>query len=392
MAERKETFEKDIRTAVAEFEKLVREQVARNDRMIAKREAGKAVPVSEKDKIVIGACAGDGIGTVITEATERVLEKLLADDISSGRIEIREIEGLTIERRLECGQAVPDDVLAEMEKCDVLLKGPTLTPDAGMSGKNLQSANVFIRKYFDLFANVRPISIPEQGIDWMFFRENTEGEYALGSNGVSIGGELDFDFKVTTKEGTRRIAEAAFKYAKENGKKNVAVITKANILKKTDGAFLNECMEVAKDYPDINVESYFIDIMSAHLVNEKRRSSFNVFVMPNLYGDILTDEAAQINGGVGTAGSANIGADFAMFEAIHGSAPRMLETGRGHLANPSSLMNAAVMMMDHIGRHDEARRLAAAIEKADREVGGRMTGRPGGASCDEYTDIVLKNI
>ncbi len=342
--------------------------------------------------MVIGLAAGDGIGPVIMEETKAVLGQLLADELAASRIRFIDINGFTIEERLAAGETVPPAVLAQMEQCDVLLKGPTTTPNAAMGGKNLESANVFLRKKFDLFANVRPVSLPDEGIDWTFFRENTEGEYALGSRGIRLGsgaGEgLSVDFKVTTAEGCRRIAKAAFDFARDNGKKRVSIVTKANIMKKTDGDFQSIALEVAKDYPEIEADTWFVDIMAANLVNSDIRSGFQVFLLPNLYGDIITDEAAQIQGGVGTAGSANIGSDFAIFEAIHGSAPRMVEEGIAHLANPASLMTAAVMLLRHIGLTDKAAKLEAAIAAADEAMGAEMTGLPGGRSCSEFAQTV----
>ena len=185
-----------------------------------------------------------------------------------------------------------------------------------LKGGTLESANVAMRRELDLFANVRPVCVPDENIDWTFFRENTEGEYVLGSRGVEIPDTLCFDFKVTTKEGTKKIARAAFEYARKNGKTNVAIVTKANIMKKTDGMFSELCHEVAKDYPEITADDWYIDIMTANLVNERVRSNFQVFVLPNLYGDIITDEAAQIQGGVGTAGSTNIGDKYACTQII----------------------------------------------------------------------------
>ena len=233
------------------------------------------------------------------------------------------------------------------------MKGPTTTPTGG----TMESANVAMRRELDLYANVRPTKVPSEDIDWIFFRENTEGEYVLGSKGVEVPDKLAFDFKVTTKAGTERICRAAFEYAKNNGKDYVAIVTKANIMKKTDGNFTKIAHEVAKDYPDIKAEDWFIDIMTANLVNPARRSQFQVFVMPNLYGDIITDEAAQIQGGVGTAGSGNLGDKYCMFEAIHGSAPRMIERGMGEYANPASIIKAAAMLLRHICRAEAAQLL-----------------------------------
>ncbi len=386
---------KQIEQATEQFREMLVEQYERNGRLAeaAKRAGGEAADCGDaKTGTVIGLAPGDGIGPVIMDETRDVLERLLADEIADGRVELREITGFTIEERLAAGETVPAGVLSQMDACDVILKGPTTTPNAAMGGKNLESANVFLRKRFDLFANVRPVRMPAEGIDWTFFRENTEGEYALGSRGVRLGSGagdgLSVDFKVTTAEGSRRIARAAFDFARDNGKRRVSIVTKANIMKKTDGDFQSICLDVAKDYPEIETDTWFVDIMAANLVNKDIRSGFEVFVLPNLYGDIITDEAAQIQGGVGTAGSANIGTDMAMFEAIHGSAPRMVSDGIAHLANPASLMTAAVMMLRHIGLPEKAAKLEAAVKKADDMLGAGMTGLPGGRSCKEFADAV----
>ena len=379
-------IEKDIKAAASQFEEMLREQYERNERI--KRAAEESVSLADKDTIVIGMTPGDGIGPVIMDETRQVLETLLADKLASGAVSLKTIDGFTLERRLETGETVPSDVMEEMKTCDVLLKGPTTTPNAAMGGRNLESANVFLRKSFDLYANVRPVKVEAEGIDWTFFRENTEGEYALGSRGVRVGDSFSMDFKVTTAEGTKRIARKAFDYARDNGKKRVSIVTKANIMKKTDGDFQSICLDIAKDYPEIETDCWFVDIMAANLVNKDIRSGFEVFVLPNLYGDIITDEAAQIQGGVGTAGSANIGTEYAIFEAIHGSAPRMVEEGIADRANPASLMTAAVMLLRHIGCKDEAARLEKAVLAADEALGDRMTGLADGASCREFADKV----
>lgn len=379
-------IEKDIKAAASQFEEMLREQYERNERI--KRAAEESVSLADKDTIVIGMTPGDGIGPVIMDETRQVLETLLADKLASGAVSLKTIDGFTLERRLETGETVPSDVMEEMKTCDVLLKGPTTTPNAAMGSRNLESANVFLRKSFDLYANVRPVKVEAEGIDWTFFRENTEGEYALGSRGVRVGDSFSMDFKVTTAEGTKRIARKAFDYARDNGKKRVSIVTKANIMKKTDGDFQSICLDIAKDYPEIETDCWFVDIMAANLVNKDIRSGFEVFVLPNLYGDIITDEAAQIQGGVGTAGSANIGTEYAIFEAIHGSAPRMVEEGIADRANPASLMTAAVMLLRHIGCMDEAARLEKAVFAADEALGARMTGLADGASCREFADKV----
>lgn len=375
-----------INSAVEHFRTLLTEQLERTNRMANDNEK---TDFSALDEIVIGVCGGDGIGPIITAEAERLLRNLLADDVAAKKIRFEQIDGLTIENRLACGQAVPTDVLEKIKQCHVLLKGPTTTPKGG----TMESANVALRRELDLYANVRPVSVPEEGIDWVFYRENTEGEYVLGSKGVEIPGKLAFDFKVTTDLGTKRIARAAFDYAKQNGKTNVAIVTKANIMKKTDGKFSALCHEVAEEYPGIEAEDWYIDIMTANLVNEKVRTKFQVIVLPNLYGDIITDEAAQIQGGVGTAGSANVGDKYAMFEAIHGSAPRMLERGDGDYANPSSMFKAAEMLLRHIGYTELADTLAEAMtictEKEKKFV---ITGRKDGASCREFGDYVMETV
>ena len=367
--------EGQILSAVDAFRVLLRQQLERIDHMNTDK-----VDFSAKDVVTIGLIDGDGIGAVISPQARRVLEALLADEIRSGKIILKQIQGLTIENRLALGQSVPQQVLEQIRQCDVLLKGPTTTP---MGGK-MESANVTLRRELDLYANVRPVSIPQEGIDWMFFRENTEGEYVLGSRGVSLDG-MAVDFKVTTDAGTRRIARAAFDYARQNGKTRVSIVTKANIMKKTDGKFTAIAHEVAQDYPEITVDDWYIDIMTANLVNPAIRASFQVVLLPNLYGDIITDEAAQIQGGVGTAGSANIGDRFAMFEAIHGSAPRLMELGLGDYASPQSILKAEAMLLRHICR-PAAARLEAALQSNPLPI----TGDKQGVTCQEYTDKLLE--
>ena len=372
----------NIESYVSHFRALLEAQLDRVEKMENNTER---TDFATKEKIVIGVIGGDGIGPIIVDEARRVASKLLAKEIESGKIEIREIEGLTIENRLEKNQPVPTDVLAAIKECDVLLKGPTTTPKGG----TMESANVTLRRELDLYANVRPVCVPEKNIDWIFYRENTEGEYVLGSKGFEIPDKLAFDFKVTTNAGTRRIARAAFEYAKANGKTNVSIVTKANIMKKTDGKFSLICNEIASEYPGITAEEWYIDIMAANLVNEDIRSKFQVFVLPNLYGDIITDEAAQIQGGVGTAGSANIGDKYAMFEAIHGTAPRMIEEGLGDYANPQSILKALAMLLRHIGMGDKAQILDDAMAKVDAEGKVVVTGTKDGSTCREYGDCLV---
>ena len=365
----------DINQACEAFRKILEEQQARIANMTTEK-----TDFATKKTITIGVVDGDGIGPIITAQASRVLEKVLADEIAAGSIVIKQIEGLTIENRMACGKAIPDDVLAEIKTCDVILKGPTTTPHGG----TMESANVTMRRELDLYANCRPVNIPEKNIDWMFFRENTEGEYVLGSRGVDLPG-MAVDFKVTTDAGTKRIARAAFEYARNNGKKHLSIVTKANIMKKTDGKFTALCHEIAAEYPEIEVEDYYIDIMTANLIKEPLREKFQVVLLPNLYGDIITDEAAQIQGGVGTAGSSNVGDKYAMFEAIHGSAPRMIERGMGDYANPASMIKAASMMLRHICRVEAAEKIEKALDTCTVEVKSDGTA----ATAAQYTDALM---
>ncbi|MBE6008369.1 MAG: isocitrate/isopropylmalate dehydrogenase family protein [Lachnospiraceae bacterium] len=372
------------------FAILLEEQYRRVERMKNDREA---VDYSKKDKIVIGVTGGDGIGPAITKQAYKIMAYLLKDEEAKGRIEFKMIDDLTIEKRVEAGKAIPDDVLASLKACDVILKGPTTTPRAGDPWPNIDSANVQMRKDLDLFANVRPVRVPEQGIDWTFFRENTEGSYAVGGKGFAVDEDLSVDFTIVTQLGTERIIRAAFEYAKKNGKTRVTAVTKANIIKETDGRFLKVFYEIAKEYEGIKADDWYIDIMTAKLVDEKRRTEFQVLVLPNLYGDILTDEAAEFQGGVGTAGSANIGNRYAMFEAIHGSAPRMVDEGRDIYADPCSVIRAVVMLLSHIGYQAESDKLAKALDictVTERKV--YTTGRSDGATSDELTDYIIETI
>ena len=342
------------------FKTLISQQESRINQI---KTAGDWVDFENKAPIVVGVCFGDGIGELICKQTLDILHFLLKDELESKKVVIKTIEGLTIENRVKHKQAIPDDVLNEIKQCDVLLKGPTTTPQRGGPWPNIESANVSMRRELDLFANIRPVKVPEKNIEWYFFRENTEGEYVLGSQGLSFD-DFCVDFKVTTRVGTERICRAAFEFAKRNNKKRVTVVTKSNIMKATDGLFSEVANQVAKEYETYGIvcDEYYIDIMTANLINEQEASKFEVMVLPNLYGDILTDQAGQIQGGVGTAGSANIGKRYAMFEAIHGSAPRLIEQGLGDYANPASIMRAACQMLDHIGFHEKARKFEYALD------------------------------
>jgi len=383
-------MDEKIKAAAQHFAEVMASQLERVERM---KNDGDFIDYDKLDKIIVGVCGGDGIGPIISREAARVVEYLLADDVAAGKVEIRYIDGLTIENRAACGKAIPDDVLDELKACHVILKGPTTTPRAGDPWPNIESANVAMRKALDLFANVRPVKVPEQGIDWTFFRENTEGAYTLGSCGVNVDEDLAVDFTVTTTQGTERIARLAYEYARKNKKDRVSIITKANVVKTTDGKFLKLCQAIGKEYPEITTDDWYIDITTAKLVDEKRRRDFKVFILPNLYGDILTDEAAEFQGGVGTAGSANYGKRYSMFEAIHGSAPRMIAEGRGCYADPCSMLRAAVMLLSHIGRQAEADKLERALDICMfEEKKLTITGRDTGCTCEEFGNYVMETI
>lgn len=383
-------MDKHIDKATLHYQKLLEDQLARVNRMSTREDQTDYAALAP---IIVGFIGGDGIGPFIAAEAQRVMENLLRVPLDTGKITFRVIEGLTIEKRAEVAQAIPDDVLEEIKECHVTLKGPTTTPRKGDPWPNIESANVALRKELDLFANVRPVCVPNEGIDWIFFRENTEGAYALGSNGIDVTDDLALDFTVTSTQGSERLLRLAFEYAKNNNINKVTLVTKANVVKTTDGKFLKIGYEIANEYPTIEVDDWYIDIMTAKLIDPKRRTQFRVMAMPNLYGDILTDEAAEFQGGVGTAGSANIGKRYAMFEAIHGSAPRMVDEDRAQYADPSSMVRAGAMLLRHIGYEEQGKKLEMALDLTGQfEKNLVMTGRKEGASSKEFCDYILETI
>ena len=314
-------------------------------------------------------------------------------EVESGRLKLRVIKGMTIEERAASGESLPASVFEEIKKCNVLLKGPMVTPRASDPWPNLVSANSLLRRGLDLFAAVRPIRIPEKKIDWIFFRENIEGEYIWGNKGIQVNEDLAVDFRIQTRPGTQRIARAAFDFARKNGKKNVTVVTKANIVKLSDGNFVKEVREVGKDYPEIEIQERLVDAMSAKLMDPEFNKGMEVILLPNLYGDIVTDIAAEQQGGLGTASSSNLGNRYALFEAIHGTAPYLVEHGRGKYADPCSLIRAAGMLMAHIGYGDRKKKLDQALDICTvKERKTVITTMPDGASTAEFTDYLLETL
>ena len=385
-----EIYKNQLDTACEKFRAILEAQLKRVEDM---KSQGDFIDYSSLDTIKIGVCGGDGIGPTITHEARRVLEYLLADEVACGKVAFIDIDGLTIENRIAKNKAIPDDVMDELKACHIILKGPTTTPQKGDGMPNIESANVAMRKALDLFANIRPVRVPEEGISWTIFRENTEGGYAVGSSGFNVTDDLACDFTITTKQGSDRIARLAYDYARKNGLDRVSLVTKANVIKTTDGNFLEDCHKVAEEYPEITTDEWYADIMTAKLVDKKRRTSFKVILCPNLYGDIISDEAAEFQGGVGTAGCANIGKKYAMFEAIHGSAPRMVKEGRAKFADPCSMLRAAVMLLSHIGYQDKADKLEEALDICTlTEKRLVITGRDTGATCEEFGNYVMEKL
>ena len=369
---------------------MIRSEFERIERMKADNEI---TDFSKLDEIVVGVLPGDGIGPIIMEQALRVLKNLMAPEIESGRLKIKEIEGMTIENRAAKMQSLPDEVFEEVKKCNVILKGPMVTPRASDPWPNLISANSLLRRGLELFAAVRPIKIPEKGIDWTFFRENIEGEYIWGNKGIQVNEDLAVDFKVQTKQGSERIARAAFEFARKNGKKNVTIVTKANIVKLADGNFIKAVRKVGEEYPEIEIQERLVDAMAAKMMDPEFNKGIEVIVLPNLYGDIVTDVAAEHQGGLGTASSSNLGNKYAMFEAIHGTAPFLIEHGRGEYADPCSLIRAVGMMMAHIGYADRKAILDEALDICtitERRV--VVTTMKEDASTKEFTDYLLETI
>lgn len=383
-------MDNNIQVAQAQFGKLIEGEYERIARM---KQAEEITDFSKLDKIIVGILPGDGVGPILMKQAVRVVEELMQDEIAAGKLELREIEGMTIENRVAKMESLPTDVFEEIKKCHVLVKGPMVTPRAGDGLPNLVSANSLLRRGLDLFAAVRPIKIRDKGIDWTFFRENIEGEYIWGNKGIQVNEDLAIDFKVQTRQGSERIARAAFEFARKNGKKNVTVVTKANIVKLVDGNFIQAVRKVGEEYPEIEIQERLVDAMCAKMLDPEFNKGIEVVVLPNLYGDIVTDVAAEHQGGLGTASSSNIGNRYALFEAIHGTAPYLMSHGRGAYADPSSLIRAMGQMMMHIGYGDRNQILEQAFDictVTERKV--VLTTFTEDASTEEFTDYLLDTI
>ena len=323
---------------------------------------------------------GDGIGPEVAEATIRAMEAVGVE------IEWERVQAGT--RALaEQGQLIPDDVFASLAATHVGLKGPTATPIAG----GHQSINVALRKKLGLYVNFRPVRMlpglktrfHDVPINLLIFRENTEDLYS-GLEHEVVPGVVE-SLKIITRNASTRIARAAFEYARREGRAKVTAIHKANIMKLSDGLFLKCCRETAAQYPGIHYTELIVDNACMQLV--MRPETFDVLVLPNLYGDIISDLAAGLVGGLGIVPGANLGDETAIFEAVHGTAPDI--AGKG-LANPTALMQSGVLMLAHLGEREAAARMQNAIQQVYAE-GRHLTGDVGGkASTSEFTNAVIR--
>jgi isocitrate dehydrogenase (NAD+) len=323
---------------------------------------------------------GDGIGPEVTAATLRVLEALGCD--------------FDWERQIAGAEAVakglpplPDEVLDSVRRTRVALKGPVTTP----VGKGFRSVNVELRKALDLFANLRPIeSLPDlpcrfQGVDLVLVRENTEGLYS-GLEHEVVPGVVE-SLKIITAKASTRVSEFAFEYARRHGRKRITAVHKANIMKLSDGLFLSCFRDVAERYPEIEADDRIVDNMAMQLV--MRPEAFDMLLLENLYGDILSDLGAGLVGGLGVVPGANIGLEEAVFEAVHGSAPDI--AGRD-LANPMALIRSSILMLRHLGHEVEADRASSALRRVISE-GKHLTRDVGGtATTTQFTDAMVRAI
>ncbi|MGN8781463.1 isocitrate/isopropylmalate family dehydrogenase [Acidaminococcus fermentans] len=382
--------EEVIKKAMERFGALIREDFKRIETI---KNAPARKDFKKLSHITVGILPGDGIGPYIMEQALRVAKYLLKDEMASGKVEFRTIPGMTIEERAQKNESLPAEVLEACKACDVLVKGPFVTPRAGDPWPNMVSANSLLRRALQLYAAVRPVRIPEKGIDWTFFRENIEGEYIWGNKGIQVDDDLAVDFKVLTRPGAERICRAAFEFAKNNGKTNVTVVTKANIVKLVDGNFLKTAHALEKEYPGITVREELVDSMAAKITDQEFTKGMQVFLLPNLYGDIVTDVAAEYQGGLGTASSSNIGDQYALFEAIHGVGNFLVQHNRAQYADPCSLIRAMGEMISHIGYPEKKEQLVKALDictRTERKV--VITTDKDGATAEEFTDYLLDTL
>lgn len=325
---------------------------------------------------------GDGIGYEISES----LEKIFA---AANVPIVFEKENAGIDVYEKTGELIPESLYKSVEKNKVAIKGPITTP----IGKGFKSINVYLRKKYDLYSNIRPsksfsaIKTKYDNIDLVIFRENTEGLYIGEEKFEDDENTSAIAIKRITKKGSERIIKSAFEYAKNNNLDKVTVVHKANILKITDGLFLETAREIAKDYPNIEVEETIIDNMCMQLVTKPEK--YKVIVTMNLYGDILSDLVAGLVGGLGVAPGANIGDDIAIFEAVHGSAPDIAGQNK---ANPLALLLSSIEMLKYLKLNDYATKILNAILKTLEDEKNRTVDLGGTATTTEFTQAVINNL
>jgi isocitrate dehydrogenase (NAD+) len=320
---------------------------------------------------------GEGIGPEVAAATRRII------DAAGVRIEWEELAART-DSATEAGQLVNQGAIDSVRRNHVALKGPTGTAIAG----GAPSVNVALRKTLDLYANLRPVkNLPGvksrfENVDIVLVRENTEDLYS-GLEHEVVPGVVE-SLKIITERASTRIARFAFEYAKKSGRKKIHAIHKANIMKLSDGLFLKSVRAVAERYQEIEYKELIVDNACMQMVLDPQQ--FDMLLLPNLYGDVMSDLAAGLVGGLGVVPSGNIGDESAMFEAVHGTAPDI--AGKG-LANPTALLMSGIMMLDHLGERPAARRIEAALERVYREGKHATRDLGGRATTQEFTDAVI---
>lgn len=331
-------------------------------------------------KKTITVFKGDGIGPEIVDAVLKVLNAAKAE-LSYELFEVGEAE---YHRN---GKLIPDEAFASFEKNKVLLKAPITTP----IGKGFRSLNVTLRNKYDLYANIRPaksnvaVPTPFPNVDLVVFRENTEDLY------VGVEEQIDKDTvhatKIITRKASERIIRDAFQYAIAHHRKKVTCVHKANILKMSDGMFLSIFYEMAKEYPDILAEDKIVDNVCMQLVMHPQQ--FDVMVMPNLYGDIVSDLTSGLIGGLGLLPSSNLGSEYAMFEAVHGSAP---DIAGKHIANPTALLWSACIMLDYLDQTEAATSIRKAVDAVLMENKVKTPDLKGTATTEEYCDAIIAKL
>lgn len=323
---------------------------------------------------------GDGIGPEISAAVQKIFAA------ANVPIEWESVD-VTPVRGPDGKFGIPQAAIDSVNKNKIGLKGPLMTP----VGKGHRSLNLALRKEFNLYANVRPCRSLEgyktlyDDVDVVTIRENTEGEYS-GIEHEIVDGVVQ-SIKLITEEASRRVADFAFKYTKENGRKKVTAVHKANIMRMSDGLFLRCCRDMAEKYPEVQFEERYLDTVCLNMVQDP--SKYDVLVMPNLYGDILSDMCAGLVGGLGLTPSGNIGLNGALFESVHGTAP---DIAGKDLANPTALLLSAVMMLRYMGLNEHAARIERACFDTIKEA-KYLTGDLGGkAKCSEFTDEICHKV